>query len=59
MGHDLRFGDVGHDNPHWEGFGQIPPQVGPQADGESTSERMVWIMGLPPSGGRDGRGIIS
>ena len=28
--------DMGDDTIHWEGFGQIPPQVGPQADGTAT-----------------------
>ena len=30
--------DVGDDTNHWEGFGRIPPQVGPQDDGTSTAE---------------------
>ena len=49
---------MGDDTPHWEGLGRILPQGGPQADGEATSEREVWCMGLPPSGGRDGGGGI-
>ena len=35
VGHDLRVGDVGHDTAHWEDFGRIPPQGGPQADREA------------------------
>ena len=31
--------DVGDDTTHWEGFGRIPPQDVPQADGTSISER--------------------
>ena len=30
---------MGDDTPHWEGFGRIPPQGGPQADGKATSDR--------------------
>ena len=29
---------MGHDTAHWEGFGWLSPQGGPQADGEATSE---------------------
>ena len=41
-GHDIRVVDVGNDTVHWEGFGQIPPQGGPKADRETTSERTRW-----------------
>ena len=34
-----------------EGFGQIPPQGGPQAERKTTAERTGWRMGLPLSGG--------
>ena len=37
VGNYLRVIDVGHDPTHWEGVGRIPPQGGPQADGEATS----------------------
>ena len=41
-------------NPqHWDGFGRIPPQGGPQADGEATLTRKGRLMGVPPTGGRD------
>ena len=56
VGHNLLVRDVGHDTPHWEGLGRIPPQGGPQADGEETSERTGRSMGLPPAGGSDDRG---
>ena len=29
-----------HDTAHWEGLGMIPPQGGPQADGDATQR--VW-----------------
>ena len=57
VGHDLRVVDVGHDTTHWEGFGRIPPQVVPQADGEATLERTGWSIDLsPPRGGDVGGG---
>ena len=56
VGHDVQVEDVGHDPPHWEGFGWITPQVGLQADGEATLARKGWCMGIPPSGGRNGGG---
>ena len=56
VGNDLWVGDVGRDTLHWEGFGRIPPQGGPQSDREATSERMGRSMGIPPSGGRGGGG---
>ena len=59
VSNDLRVKDVGHENPHLEGFGLISPQGGPQDDGEATSERKGRSMGLHPSGGRDGGGGIS
>ena len=30
--------DVGNDTEHWEVFGRIPPQGGPQADRKETLE---------------------
>ena len=32
------FGYVGDYTTHWEVFGRIPPQGGPQADGTETAE---------------------
>ena len=43
--------------PHWEGFGQIPPQGGPKDDREVTSAREVRHVGIPPAGARDGGGV--
>ena len=48
-----------HDTAHWEGFGKIPPQGGPQADVKATPVSMERIMGISPSGGFDGGGGIS
>ena len=47
---------MGCDLPHWEGFGRITSQGGPKDHGEVTLERKVWRMGIPPAGGRTGRG---
>ena len=44
---------------HWEGFGRIPPQIGPQADGMSTSEREVLKVVLSTTGGSNGGGRIT
>ena len=55
-GNDLQVVDVGNYMAHWEGFGRIPPQCGPQSDGEATLERAGRCMGLPPSGGCDDGG---
>ena len=57
--HALRFGCFGNDTAHREGFGRIPPQDGPQADGETTSERKVKWMVVYPAGGSDIRGRIT
>ena len=59
VGHTLQVGDVGHGTAHWECFGRIPPQNGPQAEREATSEKTGWSMGLLPTGGRYGRGRIA
>ena len=48
-------GDVGKDTAHWEGFGRITPQGGPQDDGEKTSDKKGRWMGVSPSDGRNGR----
>ena len=39
---------MGPDAAHEEGAGRIPPQGGPQADGEVTAERKGRRAGLPP-----------
>ena len=48
--------DVGHDPPHWENVGQIPPQDGLQADREETLASKGWCMVIPPNGVRNRRG---
>ena len=62
VGRALQVEDVGDDTPHWEGFGWIPPQVGPQADREATSERKGLTgrrIGIPPSEDHNGGGGIA
>ena len=59
VGHNLRVGYVGHDTPHWEGFGPIPPQGGLQDDEEATSESTGQSMGIFPAGGRDDEYMIA
>ena len=49
-------GDVGYVPTHWEDSGQLPPQCGPQIDGEVSKEEDIWEMGLPPTGGGNGGG---
>ena len=39
-GHDIRVVDVVNDTVSWDSLGRIPPQGGPQADGETNSEKM-------------------
>ena len=57
-GHALQVGYGSNDNAHREGFGSVPPQGGPQADRETTSERTGRRMGVSPAGGSNGgRGI--
>ena len=56
---DLRVGEMGNDTVHWEGFGQIPPQGGPQADRETTSKRTGRWMGVSTAEGSDVRGSIT
>ena len=35
---------MGDDTAHWECFGRIPPEVGPQTDGTTTLERAgLWV----------------
>ena len=50
---------MGPDAAHEDIFGRIPPQGGPQDDGEATMKRTGRMMGLPPSGGCDGRGGLA
>ena len=38
--------DVGDDTAHWEVFGRISPQGGPQADKTTTTEGGVWEVGV-------------
>ena len=52
--HDLQVGYVGNDNAHREGFGRIPPQDVPQADGDTILERTVKWMVVSPGGRSDG-----
>ena len=54
VGPVVRVGDVGDDTTHREGVGRIPSHVGPQADWEATLEKEGRIVGIPPTGGRDG-----
>ena len=43
--HDVQFRDVCDETTHWECFGRIPSQGGPQADGTTTLERARrWIF---------------
>ena len=50
---------MGHETPHCEGFGRIPPQGGLQSDIESASVRTGWIMSLSSTGKCDGGGGTS
>ena len=56
VGHAVQVVDVGHDPPHWEGVGNIPTQLGLQADGEATAVRKGRRMSIPPADGRNGGG---
>ena len=49
---------MGNDTAHREGFGRIPPQDGPQADGETILDRKGKWMGVSPAGGSNGGGRI-
>ena len=42
--------DMSPDSAYEGGFGRIPPQGVPQADGLSTVKGLVWSLGLPTSG---------
>ena len=48
--------DMGPDAAHEEYVGRIPPQGGPQADGEATAEGAGRRLVLTLIGGCDGRG---
>ena len=43
-------------SPHNEDVGRIPPQGGPQTDGEEILEREGRRVGIPLSGRSDGGG---
>ena len=45
----VRVGDVGDDSMHREDVGLIPPQGGPQADGEATSSKEGWRVDITPT----------
>ena len=57
--HVVQVGYVGDDTPYLEVVGQIPPQGGPQDDGETTLEREGRSVGITLAVGRDGRGGTS
>ena len=42
------------DAAHLEGLGRIPPQGVPQADSDTTSEKEVRSLDIPPAGGHNG-----
>ena len=50
------FGDVGYEPAHWEYTGRIPLQGGLQVDREVAKGEDGWDVGLPPTGGGNGRG---
>ena len=50
---------MGPDASHEEGVGRIPPQGGPQDDGEATVERTERSVVLTPAGGFDDGGGIA
>ena len=52
----VQVGEMGDDPTHQGGVGRIPPQGCPQAYGVATSESEGSLVGIPPSGGRDGGG---
>ena len=59
VGHDLWFRDMGDDPPHWNIFGRVQPQGGPQPDRGETSVREEQRTGIPPSGGRNDGGCTA
>ena len=59
VAHALRVGDVVHENLYWECLGCIPPQGGPQSDGEATLEMMGRSTGLSLDGLFNIRGGIA
>ena len=52
-------GDVGNDTTHWEWFGRISPQGGPQAGVTETAEGHLWEMEVSPAGGGNGVGRVT
>ena len=50
---------MGTDAKYEEDVGQIPPQGGPQADKEATTDRTVRKVGLLPTEGCDDRGGLT
>ena len=56
VSHDVQVLNLVPDTLHWEVFGRISPQGGPQDDGETTSARKGRRMGITPAGGRGGGG---
>ena len=58
-GSDVWVGDVGGDTVHWDSVGWIPLQGGPQDDGVTTSYREGRLVGISPSGRRNGGGNIT
>ena len=45
IGPAIRVRDMGPDTANSEGFGRIPPQGGPHADGTATAEGMGQRLG--------------
>ena len=56
IGHAIWVKEMGPDAAYEEGVVCIPPQGGPQADGEATTEGTGQRLGLSPAGGCDCRG---
>ena len=50
---------MSHDAAYEECVGQIPPQGGPHDEGTPTTEGSVQMLGLPTSGGCDGRSGVA
>ena len=50
---------MGDETMHWEGFGDIPPQGGLQADRKATTEESWWEISASPSGRGDGLGGVT
>ena len=56
IGPAIQVRDIGTEAMHKEGVGRIPPHGGPQDDGAAAVEGAERRLGLPPTGGCDGRG---